>query len=131
MAIQDWVLLDTCIWAPFFNRPPSPEKRAVDELIDDDRAALIGPIFAEVLLGFRRDDQADWVASKLRGLHFPEPTWQEWRRASKLGRQLIAAGHALPLSDLILAAVALERNLYVYSVDPHFDLVSDLKRFTP
>jgi hypothetical protein len=63
MAVQDLVLVDTCIWVPFFNRPRSRDKLAVDELLDADRAALVGPIVAEVLLGFRRDEQADWVAS--------------------------------------------------------------------
>ena len=52
MAAQDLVLVDTCIWIQFFNRPQSREKHAVDELLDEDRVALIGPILAEVLQGF-------------------------------------------------------------------------------
>jgi hypothetical protein len=52
--MHDWVLADTLIWASFFSKPDSPEKRAVDDLIDADRVVLIGPILAEVLLGFRR-----------------------------------------------------------------------------
>src|SRR4051794_35143755 len=115
MTVRNLVLIDTCLWGPFFNRPRSREKQAVDELLDDDRAALIGPILTEILLGFRRDEQADWVASVLRGLHFLEVIWNEWRAAARLGRRLIAAGHSLPLSDLVLAAVALERDLAVYT----------------
>ena len=131
MASPERILIDTCIWVPFFNRPHSQEKQEVDELLDDDRAALIGPILAEVLLGFRRDEHADWVASVLRGLHFVETTWEDWRTAARLGRRLIANGHSLPLSDLVLAAVALERDLAVYSTDPHFNLIPDLKRYSP
>jgi predicted nucleic acid-binding protein len=99
-------------------------------LLDDDRTALIGPVLTEVLLGFRRDEHADWVASVLRGLHFLELTWQEWRVASRLGRHLIANGHTLPMSDLVVTAVALERGIAVYSTDPHFDLVPNLKRYS-
>jgi hypothetical protein len=131
MAIQVPVLVDTCIWVQFFNRPQSRDKKAVDVLLDDDRAALVGPILTEVLLGFRRDEHADWVASSLRGLHCVEVKWDEWRTAARLGRQLLASGHALPLSDLVVAAVALERDLAVYTTDPHFDLFSNLKRFAP
>jgi predicted nucleic acid-binding protein len=131
MATSDLVLIDTCIWVQFFNRPHSAEKRAVDLLLDDDRAALIGPILAEILIGFRREEHADWIASVLRGLHFPEPSWDEWRAASQLGRRLAANGHALPQSDLILAAVARARDFAVFTTDPHFDLVTDLKRHTP
>lgn len=129
MVMRDLVLIDTCIWVPFFNRPQSAEKRTVDSLLDDDRAALIGPVLAEVLIDFRRDEHADWVASILRGLHFLEPFWDEWRTAAQLGRRSMASGHILPQSDLILAAVALHRDCAVYTTDPHFDLIADLKRF--
>ena len=70
MDTANLVLIDTCLWVPFFNRSQSAAKRAIDELLDEDRVALIGPILAEVLLGFRRDAQADWVGSVLRGVCF-------------------------------------------------------------
>lgn len=130
MAVAELVLVDTCIWVPFFNRPQSREKRALDELLDDDRAALIGPVLTEILLGFRRDEQADWVASELRGLHYVPVTWNDWRAAAKLGRGLVATGHVLPQTDLVLATVALVHNYEVFTNDPHFDLISDLRLFS-
>ena len=126
---MELVLIDTCVWIPFFNRPQSVEKRAIDALLDEDRAALIGPILAEILQGFRRDDRADWVASSLRGLHYLEVQWDDWRAAARLGRRLINRGHRLPLSDLTVAALALRTDSAVFSTDPHFDLIRGLKRF--
>ena len=125
------MLIDTCVWVPFFNRPQSAEKKAVDALLDEDRAALIGPILAEILQGFRRDDRADWVASTLRGLRYFEVQWDDWRTAAQLGRRLAKDGHRLPLTDLTVAAVALRTSAAVYTADPHFDLIAGLKRFTP
>ena len=46
--MDDWVFVDTCIWASFFTKPSSPEKHAVDQLLDADRIALVGPVVAEV-----------------------------------------------------------------------------------
>lgn len=114
----------------FFNRPQSDEKLAIDALLEDDRAAIVGPILSEILLGFRRDDQADWVASVLRGLHYVQPTWDEWRAAARLGRELKAKGHHLPLSDLVVGAVAKERRISVYTTDPHFDLMADVIKYS-
>jgi len=131
MRTPDLVLIDTCIWIPFFNRPQSDEKRAVDELLDEDRAALIGLVLAEILCGFRRDAQADWVASCLRGLRYLEPSWDDWRDAARLHRQLVAGGHSLPLTDLSLVALARRRGAAIYSTDPHFDLIPNLKRYRP
>jgi predicted nucleic acid-binding protein len=130
MSSPELVLIDTCIWVPFFNRTQSREKQIVDALLDDDRAALIGPILAEILIGFRREEQADWVASVLRGLHFLQVTWNEWRFAARLGRQSMANGHAIPQSDLVIAAVAIERNIAVYTTDPHFEFFSQVKRYS-
>ena len=129
--MEEWVFVDTCIWSSFFDKPSSPEKTAVDGLIDADRVALVGPVLSETLLGFRRKDQADWVASRLRLTHYVEATWDHWRAAAELGRQLAARGHRLPLTDLVLAAIAKHRDASVYTTDPHFDCIPDLKRFWP
>lgn len=129
--MEEWVFVDTCIWASFFSKADSAEKAAVDELLDADRVALLGPILAEVLLGFRRKDQADWVASRLRSTHYFEASWNDWRSAAELGRDLAAKGNKLPLTDLVVAALAKRYRVSVYTNDPHFDLIAGLKRFRP
>jgi len=131
MDPSEFVLVDTCIWIPFFNRPDSPEKRAVDDLLDEDRAALIGPVVTEILQGFRRDAHADWVASNLHGLRYVDLSWRDWTEAAKTGRRLAANGRRLPLADLLLAAVALRTGCSIFSTDPHFDIIPGLSRFRP
>jgi predicted nucleic acid-binding protein len=69
--------VDTGIWSAFFSKPTSPEKHALDALLDEDRVSLTGPILAEVLRGFRRTDQADWVASRMRCAQYIEPSWED------------------------------------------------------
>src|SRR4051794_40167674 len=104
--MDKWVLVDTCIWASFFGKPNSPENEAVDKLLDLDRVALIGPIVAEVRLGFRRKDQADWVSSRLWVTHYLDVTRDDWEEAADLGRDLASKGKRLPLTDLVIAIVA-------------------------
>jgi predicted nucleic acid-binding protein len=125
----DLVLVDTLIWSAFFSKPASTEKQAVDLLLDEDRVALIGPILSEVLRGFRRTEEADWVASRLRLAHYLEPNWEDWRNAATLGRQLAAKGHDLPLTDLVIAALAIRVQAFVFTTDPHFNLIPELKRY--
>jgi predicted nucleic acid-binding protein len=129
--MDDWVFVDTCVWASFFTKPSSPEKLAVDRLLAADRMALAGPIVAEVLIGFRRKDQASWIASRLKLAHYVEPTWSDWQAAADLGRELASKGQRLPLSDLVIGAVAKRLNAFVFTTDPHFDLIANLKRFRP
>jgi predicted nucleic acid-binding protein len=125
------ILIDTCMWVPFFNRPGSAEKKEIDSLLDDDRAALIGPIVTEILRGILREPRADYVASQLRGVNCLEILWDDWTGAARIGRRLASQGNQLPLSDLVLAAVSLRIDAEIYTIDPHFDLLPQLKRFRP
>ena len=123
------VLIDTCVWVPFFNRAPSQEKQAIRRLLISDRAVLIGPVLAEILHGFRKSAHADWVESQLRGAIYIEASWHDWKRAAVQGRELASKGHRLPLTDLIIAAMALRLGYAVFTIDPHFDLIQGLNRF--
>ena len=129
--MEDWVFVDTCIWASFFTRPSSREKLAVDDLLAQDRVALVGPVVAEVLRGFRRQEQADWAGSRLRLAHYVTADWDDWRHAAQLAREQARLGRDLPITDLALAAVALRLDAYVYTTDPHFDGIDGIKRFWP
>jgi predicted nucleic acid-binding protein len=128
--MADGVLIDTCVWASMFSKPGSNEHRVVEQLIEEGRIVLIGPVLTEVLYGFRRQEQADWAASRLRNLGWIDVEWEDWREAAAIGRRLAAAGHRLPQTDLVIAAVARRHDLSIYSTDPHFDLFADLKRFS-
>jgi predicted nucleic acid-binding protein len=129
--MEDWVFVDTCIWSSFFTRPTSREKLAVDVLLAQDRVALLGPVVAEVLRGFRRQEQADWAGSRLRLAHYVTADWDDWRHAAQLAREQAKLGRDLPITDLVLAAVVLRLDAYVYTTDPHFDGIDGIKRFWP
>ena len=92
----------------FFAKPNSAEKRAVDDLIDADRVVLVGPILAEVLVGFRREEQSQWAASRLKMAHWIDITWDDWSFAATLGRRIAAATSGVPLTDLVVSAVAIK-----------------------
>jgi hypothetical protein len=122
------VIVDTSAWIPFFNQPRSPEKREIDALIDADRLVLVGVVLAELIQGCRTPAEAHTVISKLSGLHFLDGTW---KRAGELSFSLRRKGVTLPLSDLVIAAVALEHRCGVYALDPHFEQVPGLTLHRP
>ena len=126
----DRVIIDTCVWATVFAKPSAPERHTTDQLIEQDRVVVIGPVLTETLYGFRRREEADWAASRLKNLGWVELEWDDWREAASIGRQLAAAGHRVPVTDLVIVAIAQRHDLSVYTVDPHFDIFPDLKRFS-
>jgi predicted nucleic acid-binding protein len=125
------VIADTSVWIPFFNRPDSPEKSALDLLIDADEVALVGVVLAELLQGCRTSSERDVLSDALLALPYYEVTQSTWLHAGDLSSALLRKGITLPLSDLIIAALAIERNCRVYSLDTHFKKIPGMHLYLP
>ena len=125
------VIADTSVWIPFFNQPLSFEKRELDTLIDADRVLLVGVVLAELIQGCRTTNEAEAITSKLTGLRFLDTRFSTWKRSGDLSFALRRKGITVPLSDLVVAAVALEHDCSVYALDPHFEQVPGLKLHRP
>lgn len=124
------VIADTSVWIPFFNRPGSPEKRELDALIDADRLALVGVVLTELVQGCRTPAEVNTIVSRLSGLRFLETSFSTWKRGGELSFALRRRGITLPISDLVIATLALEHRCEVYALDPHFEQVPGLALYT-
>lgn len=125
------VIADTSVWIPFFNRPDSPEKTALDLLIDADEVALVGVVLAELLQGCRTPSEREALSDALLALPYYEVTQSTWSQTGDLSAQLLRRGITLPLSDLIIAALAIERDCRIYSLDTHFKKIPDVHLYLP
>jgi predicted nucleic acid-binding protein len=125
------VIADTSVWIPFFNRPDSQEKRTLDALIDGDQLVLVGVVLAELIQGCRTGQEASLVLDHLTGLPFLETTFLTWKRTGELSFSLRRRGITLPLTDLIIAGIALEHDCQVFALDPHFTQIPGLKPYRP
>lgn len=124
------VIADTSVWIPFFNRPGSPEKRELDALIDADRLALVGVVLTDLVQGCRTPAEVNTIVSRLSGLRFLETSFSTWKRGGELSFALRRRGITLPISDLVIATLALEHRCEVYALDPHFEQVPGLALYT-
>jgi predicted nucleic acid-binding protein len=125
------VIADTSVWIPFFNRPDSREKATLDILIDAEDIAVVGVVLAELLQGCRTESERNALSDGLTALPYYEVTRSTWSRAGDLSAQLQRRGVTLPLSDLVIAAVAFERACQVYSLDTHFKKIPGLRLYAP
>lgn len=125
------VIADTSVWISFFNRPTSVEKRTLDVLIDSDEVAMIGLVLAELLQGCRTPKERDALKETILALPYVEMTQPVWIRVGETSSALLRRGITLPIPDLIVAAVALEHQFEVYSLDNHFQKIPGLALYTP
>ena len=125
------VIADTSVWIPFFNRPDSPEKIALDRLIDADAVALAGVVLAELLQGCRTLSERTTLSESLLALFYVEVNQTTWLRTGDLSAQLLRKDVTLPLSDLLIAALAIAHDCRVYSLDTHFKKIPGLRLYMP
>jgi predicted nucleic acid-binding protein len=125
------VIADTSVWIPFFNRPDSSEKYALDMLIDADEVVLVGVVLAELLQGCRTLAERTTLSEALLALRYFEVSQATWSNTGDLSAQLLRKGVTVPLSDVLIAALAIEHDCRVYSLDAHFRKIPGVVLYVP
>jgi hypothetical protein len=125
------VVADTSTWIPYFSGGDSLVRGALRDLIGAGRVVLVGVVLAELLQGSRSHAEAETILSGLAGLRFLDTSFRSWKRTGELGSSLQRQGITIPLSDLIIAALALEHNCPVFTLDTHFRQIPGVKLYRP
>ncbi len=125
------VIVDTSAWIPFFNRPESTEKQIIESLLDSGDVAVVGVVLAELLQGCRSQEDRDELKEALLALPYLGVSQATWIAAGEISAGLLRRGITLPLTDLVIAAAAIEHRCSVYSLDAHFQKIPGLIRYTP
>lgn len=121
------VLPDTCAWIDFFKTHPTPLVEYLKNALTDGAIVSCGVVMYELLQGIRSQKEEGLVISAFQALPQLEMTAASWIQAGRLSADLRTKGHTIPLSDIIIATLALENDCDVLTVDRHFDLIPNLK----
>lgn len=114
------ILVDSSVWVDFFQRSPGPAGRELRRMIQDsETVALTGVVVAEVLQGLTRDARV--IERFLVQFDLLEPSgFETYRNAAAMFRAARSKGISLTTIDTLIAAVALENNAGVFTLDQDF-----------
>jgi len=134
------VLIDTPIWSLALRRKPrdlsAQEQHLIQvlqELIQDGRAQLLGPIRQELLSGIRDEERFHKLRSYLRAFDEPKLESQDYEEAAHMNNQCRARGVAGSSIDFLICATAQRRNWQIFTTDrdfAHFAKVLPLNIFS-
>jgi predicted nucleic acid-binding protein len=99
------VLVDTSVWIDFFRGDTRAIAR-LDPLLRDDRAAVSGPIVAEVTSGVRTPGAFRQLRARLGALTTLEPPPDLWDQVAMARFSLARQGTQAHLVDLLIALTA-------------------------
>lgn len=127
MGTNDGVLPDTCAWVDFFNARRTPLAIAIEGSLVRGNIHTCGIVKFELVQGLRNRNEEKVLLDALQAVTHLEMTESLWLAAGRLSATLRKKGVTIPLSDLLIAALALHHDLTVLTVDRHFDHVAGLR----
>ena len=120
------ILADTTVWIEFF-RTRSKTGDILESLIKEGSVWLCGTVLFEILQGVRTEEEKSNVLEMLSDLPYVEMSQSLWQMASEISVSIRKKGLNLPLSDILIADVAIRNNLSVFTLDNHFEQIPGVK----
>lgn len=121
------VLIDTSVFSLALRRKSESlntnEKLLVaelSELIREGRARIIGLIRQELLSGIRATKQYERLRLHLRSFPDELVDTPDYEEGTKAGNRCRAKGVAVSIVDILLCAVAINRQWAIFTTDPDF-----------
>jgi predicted nucleic acid-binding protein len=113
------ILVDTSVWKVALHRARSDEACDLRTLLDSGDVAIATPIRVEILSGTRAGD-----LSRLRRVLSALPLFTSgpdtWERIEEFVVRAVPAGERFGVADLLIAAIAAENDLWIWSLDGDF-----------
>ncbi len=98
-------------------------------LLTQNAVWTCGIVLFEVLRGIKSENEKRRLLGMLAGLPYIEMARGLWESAAELAILAKKNGITLPLSDIFIAAIAIENDLSIYTLDKHFEQIPNLKLY--
>jgi predicted nucleic acid-binding protein len=99
----------------------------LERLLMENVVTTCGVVMFEVLQGIKSEGEKNKILGILASLPYVEMTIKLWQHAADLSILLKKNGVSLPFSDILIAAIASENDLSIYTLDNHFKQIPNLK----
>ncbi len=132
--MPDKVMVDTSVWVDFFRKGHPQRHDCVAGLLRDECAIGTGIVALELIRGSRTDKEVRLVLELFEVIETIDPTPEVCLEAGKMGFQLARIGQTMSTVDLLIAQIAMDNDLALFTLDRHFETIaahSRLRLFRP
>jgi predicted nucleic acid-binding protein len=120
------VVVDTSVWVAVLRSPSAPEAPLLAQLLDSDAVVLALPVRLELLSGTSTKDRGR-LSKRLAAVAVAYPDEETWSVVERWVGTAAEKGQRFGVGDLLIAALAAERNALIWSLDADFERMARLK----
>jgi len=117
-------LVDTSVWIEYLRNPALPGGDRLQSRLKKGALVTSGVVVAELLSGARSDRDRKLVEILLDAMDSLDCGRGAWAEAGRLSALLGDHGLKVPLTDCLLAVLAVENRVSLFSLDRHFGLIA-------
>ena len=122
--MDDRVLVDTSVWIEYFRRKGSPVASLLRDIVKQNRACYAGPVAVELIQGAKTEKEVEVINRLLDMITYVDATRSHFHHAGDLSRTAAREGKIFSTVDMLLAAIAHDEGLILFSLDRHFGEIS-------
>ncbi len=119
-------IVDTSVWIEYF-RNQGALSASMDKELLAGNFYMAGPVISELLQGAKTEKDFHALKSSIDGVPFFNTSLADWKLAGELSFKLRKKGITIPITDCLIAAVALNNDAGVMTLDQHFKYFQGLR----
>jgi tRNA(fMet)-specific endonuclease VapC len=123
-AMPDKILIDTSVWIEFFRRKGSPASLKLREWLKLNQVYYTGPIAVELYQGAKTTREIQIINNLLETINHVDITRTHYHHAGLTSQKAARDGKIFSTIDMVIAAVAHDENLSLFSLDHHFQEIA-------
>jgi predicted nucleic acid-binding protein len=127
-AMLDNILVDTSVWIEFFRKKESSISLRLREYVKLNQVFYTGPIAVELYQGARSSKEVEVIDQLFQTIPYVEITRLHYHHAGQISQKAARKGRIFSTVDLILAVVAHDEQIRLFSLDTHF---KEIDQFCP
>jgi predicted nucleic acid-binding protein len=119
------ILVDTSIWVEYFknNKKYVP---VIEKNLNLENILITGPIISELLHGVKGSKGYQMLSSSISAVPYIECIYEDWMETGKVLYMLREKGVSIPLTDVLIATIAIRGKALVLTQDRHFKYISNI-----
>jgi len=120
------IIIDTSIWIEYFknNQDYVP---FIEDNLNLENILITGLIISELLHGVKSKREYKLLSDSISAIPYAECIYEDWITTGKMLYNLKKKGISVPLTDVLISAIAIRHDASVLTLDKHFKSTDKIK----